>query len=225
MKPRDLKRALTFEERRPLLHDHIFYVPVYYSNYSCFALDFSSYFGNDNPLCIEYCSGNGDWVVQRAQLETSMNWIAVERRFERVKKIWSKLKNHALTNLLIVFGEALIFTQHYVKSESIDEAYINFPDPWPKAKHAKNRLIQLGFINELARILHGGKKMTIVTDDLPYVKQTVNLFCNHLHFSPNFCAPYYMLDLPGYGNSWFENLWKEQGKQIHYTQFIKNASG
>ncbi len=222
MKPRDLKRAFTFDTRRPLFQDQIFYVPHYFENYRDFVLPaFSELFQNEHPVCIEYCSGNGDWIAEKAKSEPFKNWIAVEKRFDRVQKIWSKAKNGGLSNLLIVSGEACTFTTHYLQNGSIEEVYINFPDPWPKNKHAKNRLLNPKFLDELTRILKGGKKMTFVTDDFTYLTQTIDLLRETPGFCPHFAAPYYQLDLSSYGTSWFENLWREKGKDIHYTQFVK----
>ena len=191
MKPKDLKCVFTFEQRRPCLFDHIFYVPIYYQNYDSFQLPaFSDYFGNEQPVNVEYCSGNGDWIVEKAKEHPQMNWVAVEKRFDRVRKIWAKIKNHALKNLLVVSGEAMTFTQHYLPDTCMEGVYINFPDPWPKTKHAKNRLIQNPFLNELARILQPNKRLTLVTDDPTYVTQATALLCAHARFTPFFSPPF-----------------------------------
>src|ERR1700731_3962169 len=138
MKPKDLKRLFTFEERRPLLADQVFYVPYYYEAYENYALPpLCNLFGNEYPICVEYCSGNGDWILERAKLNPEKNWIAVEKRFDRVQKIWSKLKNRGISNLFVVCGEAFTFTRFYLLNGAIEEVYINFPDPWPKHCHTK----------------------------------------------------------------------------------------
>jgi tRNA (guanine-N7-)-methyltransferase len=77
------------------------------------------------------------------------------------------------------------------------------------------------FLDELSRILKSGKKMTLVTDDTGYVAQTSGLFYKHTAFEPAFAPPYYRLDIADYGGSWFDTLWREKGKQIHYMEFIR----
>lgn len=225
MKPKDLKKLFTFDERRPAFDDCIFYVPYYYAHYQEFVPPtFVEFFGNQHPVCVEYCSGNGDWIIEKAASNPDKNWIAVERRFDRVRKIWSKLKNQQLKNILVVSGEAETFTHHYLQDHVLEAVYINFPDPWPKMKHAKNRLLQIPFLNELARVLAPRKTLTVVTDDFPYLEQTVSELCSHPRFLPFFSAPYYQLELPGYGSSWFENLWRARGREIHYTTFVTHAT-
>jgi tRNA (guanine-N7-)-methyltransferase len=219
MKPKDLKAAFTWEERRPMIVDRIFHVPNHYDRHDEFYFpgwDDHSLFGNRNPVCIEYCAGNGAWIVDRAKRFPELNWAAVEMRYDRVRKIWSKIKNEKLSNLIVVCGEAWTFTRHYVEDRSIEEAYINFPDPWPKEKHEKHRLMKPRFLDELARVLKLGKKVTFVSDDPEYVGQTLNVFNAH----PSFNSYALLTDFPEYGASWFENLWRGKGKKIQYAQFL-----
>lgn len=222
MKPNDLKPPFSFRNRRPCLQDSVFFVPIHYSDYSSFSFPgFSALFEKEAPLAIEYCSGNGDWIVERALNEPHRNWVAVELRFDRIRKIWSKMKNRALSNLFLVCGEAYTFTHHYLSSQCVDEIFINFPDPWPKHRHEKHRLIKPKFLSELSRVLKRGGNVNFVTDDPPYLGETLALFHNTNDFSSHFPAPYYVTELSGYGSSWFDALWRDKGKQIHYTQFVK----
>ncbi len=219
MKPKDLKAVYSWKERRPLIADRIFHVPNHYEHHDAFAFpgwDDASLFGNSNPICVEYCAGNGAWILERAKSSPHLNWVAVEMRYDRVRKIWSKIQNETIPNLIVVCGEAWNFTHHYLKEDSIEEAYINFPDPWPKEKHEKHRLMKPRFLDELARVLKEGKKVTFVSDDATYVEQTTQVFHSHPHFH----SYSLMKECPGYGTSWFEDLWREKGKKIHYLQFV-----
>jgi tRNA (guanine-N7-)-methyltransferase len=221
MKPKDLKAAFSWEERRPMIADRVFHVPNYYEEHDVFSFpgwEDKNFFGNQNPVCIEYCAGNGAWIMERAKRFPNYNWVAVEIRYDRVRKIWSKIKNENLNNLIVVCGEAWTFTHYYVQKGTIEEAYINFPDPWPKQKHEKHRLMKPKFLDELARILKTGKKVSFVSDDSDYVEQTLHVFQDHPHFSS---FPL-LTDMPEYGTSWFENLWRGKGKKIHYLQFNTN---
>ncbi len=221
MKPKDLKCPFKWEDRRPCLAERVLYVPLYYQAHSDWSFPgWESIFGRSAPLKIEYCSGNGDWINERAKNHPDCNWIAVEQRFDRVRKIWSKMKNYGVENLLIVCGEALTFTQHYVPTGSFDEIYINFPDPWPKGKHAKHRLIQDPFIAEMKRASKSSVKATIATDDEESVKRISKEFINAQQWVSAFEAPYFIADWPGYGTSFFDQLWRAKGKTIHYLQFM-----
>lgn len=227
MKPKDLKIVIDAESTLPLLEDRVFFMPRAFLNHDKMLFppwDDPSLFGNQNPVCIEYCSGNGAWIAEKALQSPEKNWLAVEMRFDRVQKIWSKIKNHQIKNLVVVRAEALSFSRFYLQSSSVDEVYINFPDPWPKRRHEKNRLMNVLFLEELARILKNGKSVTFVTDEEIYLKSTIKNFTRHPKFQSLCGEPHYFTDWEDYGISWFENLWREKGKTIFYTRFIKNES-
>src|SRR5690348_8203245 len=129
MQPKDLRYPYPWEERRPVLHQQVLFVPPFYEKHDASALPA---FENGRQVFIEYCSGNGAWVLQKASSKNAF-WLAVERKFERASKIWAKMQNQRLDNLIVVCGEALTFAENYLPSNSVDKVFINFPDPWPKA--------------------------------------------------------------------------------------------
>src|SRR5690348_6324632 len=135
MKPKDLRFPFTWEERKPLIHDKVLFVPKLYDRHQEWSFPaWEEIFGSSAPLNIEYCSGNGSWIVEKAKRDPCTHWVAVEKRFDRVQKIWSKMKNEQISNLFIVCGEALAFTTYYAHANSFAQLYINFPDPWPKGR-------------------------------------------------------------------------------------------
>jgi len=225
MKPDDLKSPFTWDERRVMVQDRIWYVPNQYENFNSFTFpgwNSPLFFDNSNPVCIEYCSGNGAWVAVKARMNPQYNWVAVELKFERVRKIWSKLKNFQLTNLMAVCGEGYRLTRHYIPDASIHSVFINFPDPWPKKRHAKHRIVQPSFVNEIIRILHPGGVLTMVTDDADYSRVMIDVVLQFSEFESEFADPYYVTDYPEYGTSYFEDLWRQKGKNIHYHSFRKS---
>jgi len=177
------------------------------------------FFGNDNPIQIEYCSGNGAWITERAQKNPDINFIAVEMRLDRARKIWAKIHNHKLNNLIVVFGESLLFTKNYIPDHSIDEIFINFPDPWPKRKHHKNRLINDLFLEEVARVLEPGKPITIVTDNAPYSEAIIETFLENPLFRSAIEEPYYKVVSTEWGYSFFDSLFREKGFDIRLHTF------
>lgn len=223
MKPKDLHYPHSWENRKPTFHQGVFFLPKYYGDYSFFTFPQWSdalCFGNSHPVHIEFCSGNGSWIAERAQRFPEINWVAVEMRFDRTRKIWAKKQNLDLQNLLIVCGEAQTFTTHYVQSSSVEQTYVNFPDPWPKDRHAKHRLIQGLFVEELSRILMPEGKAIVVTDDLPLSEQVQREMMQKELFS-TLSNP---SDFADYGTSFFEELWRQKGRSIHYLQYLNQKA-
>lgn len=205
---KDLIIPFSWHERRPLLLDRFFYVPAQYA-YSQTRIPF---FEKEQPLYIEYCSGNGQWIGERAKQNPDTNWIAVEKKFERARQIWLKSHRENLPNLCVVCADALTFTRYY--APKAEEAFVNFPDPWPKRRHAKHRLIRPEFLKDLSQILDPGCKATCVTDDAVYAEQILKVFQ-----MPEWKLLFHVTDLPDYGKSFFKDLWLNAGRTIYYVSF------
>ncbi|PWU15952.1 MAG: hypothetical protein C5B45_01600 [Chlamydiae bacterium] len=148
MKPKNLQFPFSWDERRPLIFENILFVPQYYMNHR-------------------------EWgFVNWYSPQVFKNQLPIH--FERVRKIWSKMRNLNLTNILIVCGEALTFTKNYVADVSFQKVYINFPDLWPKEKHASNRLLQEPFLTELSKKSKPQSEIIVAADHLDYIKQIIS---------------------------------------------------
>ncbi len=187
------------------------YIPGHYEHRE---LSFS-FFEAERPSIIEYCTGNGQGIGERAKQNPEYNWIAVEKRFERARQIWLLLHRERLPNLSVVCGEAELFTRYYAPLAM--EVYINFPDPWPKRRHLKHRLIRADFLSELHRILPPGAPVTCATDDPPYAAEMQREF----EKSPGWKLRFHLNEWPDYGRSFFKDLWLQKGRALHFLSYEK----
>ncbi len=217
MKAAELKYPYTWENRCPIMEKGVLFIPKYYETHTPFHL-----FEEGRRVFVEYCSGNGAWVLQKAKENPDVLWVAVERKLERVKKIWAKMHNQNISNLLIVCGDAVTFSEHYLPDHCIERIYVNFPDPWPKKKHAKNRLFQAPFVKALSRVVKFGGSAILVTDDLPYCLQMLETMM--VEWDSVFDEPYFVTEWPSYGDSYFDSLWRAKDRTIHYLHFKNRLS-
>jgi len=228
MKPQDLKPPFkNRQERRVMISDRVWYVPEMDELDREFTFPGwcdSVLFGNSNPVSVEYCSGNGDWIIEKAKENPHMNWVAVEVKFMRVRKIWSKLKNNRLNNLIVICGEGLNVTRHYFPGRSVKSVFVNFPDPWPKRRHAKHRIIQEAFVKEISRITEDDGYFTLVTDDAEYSRQMIGTVMKNQAFASCLPEPHYKTDIENYGSSYFYALWNSLGRVVRYHQFQKSGA-
>lgn len=221
-KPTDLIIPFSFQERRPFNLESFFFIPEYYDKhdlYGCLNLSKEEIFPIQNPVNIEYCSGNGQWIIDQAKKNPNINWIAVEYLFERARKIWVKKHNQGLKNLFVVFGEGFVFTKNYLIDDSISNVFINFPDPWPKKRHIKKRLVNPLFMKELSRIVKKEGTLTLVTDDEEAQKWMAEAAMDSQKWKSLYDYPYFVTKLENYGDSYFDSLWRSKGKEIKYIQF------
>ncbi|NGX31103.1 MAG: tRNA (guanine-N(7)-)-methyltransferase [Chlamydiae bacterium] len=221
MKPKDLKAGFAFSKRRIILEDGVLHLPTF-SDYEGFAFDAREFFANTHPICVEYCSGNGHWLIAQAKKNPLINYIAVEKRFERVKKIWSKMKNENLSNVLIVCGFVEDFTK-LLKEGQVEEIFVHFPDPYPKNRHRKHRLFKPDFVQEMAHVIKPRKSVVVVTDDQTYSKTFVNVMLESKQFISEYEAPFYKTDLD-YDFSYFLDLWKSKDKTILHFKFKRKEN-
>lgn len=223
VKPKHLHLPFQWDERRTLIHNKVWFVPPrpVSSSFVFPGWDSPELFGTNHPVHIEYCSGNGDWIIEKAKNNPNISWLAVEKKFDRVKKIWSKMTNSGLSNLVIVWAEAFGFTQSFIPANSVQEIFVNFPDPWPKQKHAKNRIIRPEFLIELARIMNSSGKATFVTDDEVYATSMLADTMSTGLFESGFPEPFFREAPKDYGFSFFESLFRAQDKPIKQFLFLK----
>jgi tRNA (guanine-N7-)-methyltransferase len=228
MRPEDLIPPYTKDECKVAIHDRVWYVPPRFFSKEDFAFpgwSHESFFGNEQPVNIEYCSGNGTWIANQALKNPHINYVAIEKKFMRVRKIWSKIKNLNLQNLIVVCGEAFFATKSFFPADSINDVFVNFPDPWPKKRHAKNRLFQPAFIKEMSRIMQKGRTLTFVTDDHLFSDEVISFFNDSSDFKSYYPKPFYITDEASYGTSYFDELWRSKGKVIRYHKFVRISNG
>lgn len=208
---KDLIIPFSWSERRPVLLERFFYVPAKYMH----AKKEFLFFDHPSPLHIEFCSGNGQWIAERAKKFPHINWLAVEKRFDRARKIWLKSFAQNLSNLSVICSEGLLFTRYY--APKAQEIFINFPDPWPKRRHAPHRIVREEFLKAIGEITDSGAKLTCVTDDPAYASGILKEFDKF----PDWKCLFNKRDLPDYGDSFFKELWSRSKRDIHYISFEK----
>jgi len=222
-KPKDFHFPETATLNEVFLHERLLYVPQKGLLQKPSYIDFSKsdFFNNKGPLQIEYCSGNGAWIYERAKINPNINFIAVEKRLDRCRKIWSKLHNAKLSNLIVAWAECLCLTRLFIKDESVATIFINFPDPWPKRRHVRFRLIQEPFISEMARILQPNCHLIITTDDADYSEFIIKNMAQSKKFTN--CHPERGYSEPpiGWGSSYFEELFRSKGMPIRFHEFCR----
>lgn len=109
--------------------------------------------GPDRPIELEIGSGKGTFLVQHAKLYPDVDYLGIEW----AKAFWryaaDRTRRHGLENVRLLRCDAAVYVKHYVPDATFRQVHIYFPDPWPKKRHNKRRLIQADFLRELHRVL------------------------------------------------------------------------
>lgn len=140
---------------------------------------FEQMFTAPQPVEVELGAGDGSFIAAYAAAHRERNFLAVERLLGRLRKIDKKGRRAGLENLRMVRLEAAYLVQYLLPAGSVEAFHIYFPDPWPKRRHWKNRLITREFAESLRKALRPGGVVNVRTDNQDYFDQMLLSFDGH----------------------------------------------
>lgn len=132
--------------------------------------DFAALFGSDHPLEIEIGCGRGKFLAEVAASSPSINYIGIDRVMKWMRTGEKKRIYRQLSNLFFFKEEVRDFLSH-LQPQSVSVFHMYFPDPWPKRRHRRRRLITADFLALLGARLSPQGKIELATDDLDYFEQ------------------------------------------------------
>ncbi len=139
-------------------------------------LDLSQIFPGPQPLEVELGCGDASFLVDYAKLHPEHNFIGVERLLGRIRKLDRKGRRAGLTNLRGVRIESSYFLEYLLPPQSVSALHVYFPDPWPKKRHHKNRLVNERFPKIARAALTPGGVVYLRTDDEDYFEEMAGVF-------------------------------------------------
>ncbi len=134
-------------------------------------IDFAQIFGRCRPVHIEIGSGKGTFLLSQAQAQPEANFLGIEWARKYYRYTIDRIGRRGLTNVRILRADAATFIKDFVPEESVDCFHIYFPDPWPKKRHHKRRLLQSGNLEMLIDRLKPDGEIRIATDHEDYFQQ------------------------------------------------------
>jgi tRNA (guanine-N7-)-methyltransferase len=132
------------------------------------SLNFSTIFGDDNPVTVEIGFGMGKATAVIAGENPDKNYIGLEIHKPGIGRLLWEIEQRALSNVRIIEHDATEVFQNMIPNNSLEGAHIFFPDPWPKKRHHKRRLIQKPFTDCITSKLMPGGYIYMVSDWLDY---------------------------------------------------------
>jgi tRNA (guanine-N7-)-methyltransferase len=147
-------------------------------------LDLAELFLRAQPLEVELGSGDGTFLVGLATQTGEHNFIGVERLLGRLRKLERKARRAGLSNLRGVRIESSYFLRYLLPLRSVTALHIYFPDPWPKRKHRRHRLIHESFPAIAHEVLAARGTVFLRTDDADYFQQMNEVFGASSLFEP-----------------------------------------
>ncbi|APT93385.1 tRNA (guanine-N7)-methyltransferase [Corynebacterium phocae] len=162
------RRGTLTENQEALFNEHW---PQLGKDLSNSVIDIDAWFGRSgHPTIVEIGSGTGTSTAAMAPLEKDTNVIAVELYKPGLAKLLGQVVRGGIDNIRMVRGDGMEVMMRMIQPESLDGIRVFFPDPWPKARHHKRRIIQSGTLNLFASRLKKGGVLHVATDHADYAE-------------------------------------------------------
>jgi len=150
--------------------------PDYGLNYVPEPIDFEDTYGRKAPVVLEIGFGNGDTLVEQAAASPSEDFLGIEVHEPGVGHCLIAANSAAASNLRLIVHDAIDVLEHQVPSASLRRINLYFPDPWPKKRHHKRRIVQPRFLDLCADKLEPGGAIHIATDWANYAAHIDEVF-------------------------------------------------
>lgn len=125
---------------------------------------FVEIFGNDNPVILDVGFGSGDDLFMQAMNNPQYNFIGAEVYLSGINSVLSRVVEHDLKNVRLIYGDAVEHMTECFPKDSLARIQLMFPDPWPKKRHHKRRIVQNKFIEIVISLLQKGGVFHVATD-------------------------------------------------------------
>jgi len=180
-------------------------------------------FGCRAPLEVDIGFGKGEFLLTLSASHPEVNYIGIDYNRSRVLKFRDKLVRLERSNVRLACGNSSALVPVFFPNGSIRAFTINFPDPWPKRRHHKRRLITSHFGEELARALVPGGVLTVATDFKVYADEIIRVLAKVKALEPEFGPPGHVTALPGRSETLYERKYREEGRTNLYMRYKRTA--
>lgn len=185
------------------------------------CLDWAAVFGRDAPVAMEIGFGSGEALMGLARRYPNWDWVGVEVYPPGIGKLLLALEAEPLANVGVADSDAVELLAERTPAASLDAVYILFPDPWPKARHHKRRLIQQPFLDRLAGAMRPEADLFLATDWPDYAEWMLAELEGHPHFANSHGAGNWAPRCPDRPRTRFEERGETKGHPVfdlHYRR-------
>ncbi len=185
------------------------------------ALDAATLFGDDRPLEVEIGFGAGEHLAGQAEARPGTGFIGCEPFLNGVVGALGHIRDRDLGNVRLHMGDALEVLER-LPDAGLDRVYLLHPDPWPKARHAKRRMVNHGPLDVIAAKLKPGAEFRLGTDDPTYCRWSMMVMNQRRDFVWTAEGPQDILTRPAdWPETRYERKARRQGHELWYFRYIR----
>jgi len=169
-------------------------------------------------LVVEIGFGRGEYLRALAAAAPEVAHVGVDLSHRRVLKLARRIARTDERNIRLIEASAQELVRDALEAASLETCWINFPDPWPKKRHQRRRLIQAGFVAALARRLVPGGELHAATDHAEYAAQIDAVLAAEPLLENTLAAPF-VSEVPGRLRTAYEEMWRAEGRALHFFRY------
>jgi tRNA (guanine-N7-)-methyltransferase len=181
-------------------------------------LDLRELFGNDHKVVMEIGSGKGRFLIGSASEQPDINFLGIEKSLHYHRVIRERVMKRGLRNVRLINHDAFQVMQKMLGDATLAEIHIYFPDPWPRKRERKRRIIRLDALAEMRRVLVDGGSGVFVTDPREYHEEGAPLIAQVFRSEARIPGP----DDPPRTN--YEAKYRAEGRDIFEVRFYKGLN-
>lgn len=181
--------------------------------------NYQKIFENNNPIHIEIGMGKGDFIIENAKKYPNINFIGIEKFDSVIVRAVQKLENEEIPNLKLIKIDANEIDDVFDKEISV--IYLNFSDPWPKARHAKRRLSSEIFLNKYDSVFIDKKRIIMKTDNRKLFEYSIKSFTDYGYKIEDISLNLYEDDIKNNVPTEYETRFHNRGCLIYKVDVLK----
>jgi len=173
-------------------------------------------------LVVEIGFGRGEFLRQLAAEAPDVAHLGVELSWKRVLKMARRIAKAGDPNIRMICARGEDVLREAIADGSVRTFWINFSDPWPKARHHRRRLVQAPFVHQLAKRLLRGGSLHVATDDVPYA-QHIDEVLRAEPLLENALPANWLPEIPGRPVTAYEAMWRAESRPLHFFTYRRRA--
>ena len=184
-------------------------------------LNWQDEFRNSQPIKLEVGFGMGDFLVEMAIRDPNSNFVGVDFSQNGIQKLLIRVNNLNLNNIRVIYGDVRKKIPLLFHDGELDTVYINFPDPWPRKRHFKRRLVKPELVKLISRKLAPDGHIYIATDSEPYASEMLEYFNSEPLLQNKSPESGIIINRDHLPKTKYEKSFIYAGDKIHYLEYSR----
>ena len=170
-------------------------------------------------MVVEIGFGRGEYLLHLADASPQAAHVGVEVSRRRALKMARRVARDGVRNVRLVCEPAERVLAEALADASVEGFWVNFPDPWPKKRHHKNRLLQAPIVRQMAKRLLPGGLLQVATDHAGYAEHIDRVLRGEALLENANAPEPYLAEVPGRVHTAYEDRWREEGRALHFFAY------